>query len=62
MVFTYQGSLYLDRYMELPLSELRAADPAAPTENVFLSSFGSDSYEISVAHRLQPECLDTRSA
>lgn len=29
MVFTCQGSLYLDRYMEQPLSELRAADPAA---------------------------------
>ena len=28
MAFTYQGSLYLDRYMEQPLSELRAADPA----------------------------------
>ena len=28
MAFTYQGSLYLDRYMEQPLSELRAADAA----------------------------------
>ena len=29
MTFTYQGSLYLDRYMEQPLSELHAADPTA---------------------------------
>jgi len=28
MVFTHQGSLYLDRYIEQPLAELRAADPA----------------------------------
>ena len=28
MVFTHQGSLYLDRYIEQPLDELRAADPA----------------------------------
>lgn len=27
MVFTHQGSLYLDRYIELPLAELRASDP-----------------------------------
>jgi len=27
MVFTHQGSLYLDRYIEQPLAELRAADP-----------------------------------
>jgi MSHA biogenesis protein MshI len=26
MVFTHQGSLYLDRYIEQPLAELRAAD------------------------------------
>jgi MSHA biogenesis protein MshI len=28
MVFTHQGSLYLDRYIEQPLAELRAADAA----------------------------------
>lgn len=27
MVFTHQGSLYLDRYIEQPVAELRAADP-----------------------------------
>lgn len=27
MVFTYQGSLYLDRFIEQPLAELSAADP-----------------------------------
>ena len=27
MVFTHQGALYLDRYIEQPLAELRAADP-----------------------------------
>lgn len=27
MVFTHQGSLYLDRYIEQPLAELRATDP-----------------------------------
>jgi hypothetical protein len=29
MVFTHQGSLFLDRYIEQPLGELRAADTAA---------------------------------
>jgi len=29
MVFTHQGSLYLDRYIEQPLAELRASEPAA---------------------------------
>lgn len=29
MAFTYQGSLYLDRYIEQPMAELQAADPAA---------------------------------
>jgi len=29
MTFTHQGSLYLDRYIEQPLAELRASDPAA---------------------------------
>jgi len=28
MVFTHQGSLYLDRYIEQPLAELQVADPA----------------------------------
>jgi len=28
MVFTHQGSLYLDRYIEQPLAEVRAADAA----------------------------------
>jgi MSHA biogenesis protein MshI len=29
MVFTYQGSLYLDRFIEQPVAELHAVDPAA---------------------------------
>ena len=29
MVFVHQGALYLDRYIEQPLAELQAADPAA---------------------------------
>ena len=29
MTFTHQGSLYLDRYIEQPLAELRSADSAA---------------------------------
>jgi len=29
MVFTHQGSLYLDRYIEQPLAELQSADSAS---------------------------------
>ena len=30
-------------------------------ENIFLSAFYSDSYEVFVAHRLQPECWDKQA-